>query len=197
MSTRHKLSGFTLALAAVALGASASVTAQSDAEGDTTISPPEAFTALLACGQDVGYNEPSVTLSPEDAEGTTVFEFPRTVWYFRTREVSDPRMDGRTYGYLAGTEWSNPSRDEEISVFSALWHVVNEGGEWIGPYSTLRSPEIGYATNSIRLEGHGGYDGLYAIIEADFRDDCGWDVSGFILERDVPPFPEPIEGLGG
>ncbi len=76
---------------------------------------------------------------------------------------------------------------------SALWHVVNDGGEWIGEYTTLRTPEHGYATNAIRLVGHGGYEGLFAVIQADFRDDCGWHVEGFILDRDVPAFPEPVE----
>jgi hypothetical protein len=33
---------------------------------------------------------------------------------------------------------------------------------------------------------------MYAVIQADFRDDCGWDVTGYILERDLRDFPEPM-----
>jgi len=194
MRRRH-FSGLTVAIVTMTLAGSTIAYSQSDEAADPSVALPQAFTAKLGCGQDVGLNERSIELAPEDADGTSVDEFPRTIWRFRPLQVSDPRMGGNTYGYLAGTEWSNPDWDEEISVFSALWHVVNDGGEWIGPYTTLRNPEIGYATNAIRLEGHGGYEGLYAVIQADFLDECGWDVTGYILERDMPPFPEPAEGL--
>lgn len=194
MDTRIRATGAALATSAIILAMSASAVAQSEAS-PTVVAPPEPFTAWLACGQDAGLNEASVKLGLEDDSGTSAFEFPRTIWRFPTLQVSDPRMGGSTYNYLSGTEWTNADWDDEISVFSALWHVVNDGGEWIGPYSTLRSPEIGYATNAIRLEGHGGYEGLYAIIQADFLDDCGWDVTGYILERDMPPFPEPEAAL--
>ena len=188
MEPRRRLSGLTLALATLALATSTTAVGQSEDTVGTSISSPEPFTAWLACGQDVGLNTPSTRIS-DDETGTSVSDAPRTIWRFRPLQVSDPRMDGMTYGYLAGTEWANDSWSDDIGVYSALWHVVNDGGEWIGPYTTLHAPEVGWATNSVRLEGSGDYQGLYAVIQADFRDDCGWDVTGYILERDVPAFP--------
>jgi hypothetical protein len=89
---------------------------------ESSIGPPQPFTARLACGEDVNLSEPSIKLDLENAEDVLVY--------------------------------------------------------------------------AIRLEGHGGYEGLYAMIQADFRDDSGWDVTGYILERDVPTCPEPVSGLG-
>jgi hypothetical protein len=181
----------TIILAAGSLGSS--VLAQSESDPGP-VSPPVPFTAHLACGQYAG-GEPEIKREVIGHPGSTATEIPRLIWRFRAIEASDPRMDGSVLGYLAGFDFGDASGFEDTAVYSALWQVVNEGGQWIGPYSTLVAPEFGYATNAIRLVGSGGYDGLFAVIQADFRDDCGWDVTGYILEQDVPGFPAPMAAV--
>ncbi len=184
-----------LAASSVVLSLGSTALGQSESSAASGMAAPAPFTARLGCGQDDGLNERGTVTALEDDPSVTVATIPRTVWRFPTLEVSDPRMGGRVYGYLAGTEWSSASWDDDMGVYSALWHVINDGGEWTGSYAGLRTPETGYANNTIRLEGHGGYEGLYAVIQTDFRDDCGFDVTGYILERDVPAFPQPLPAL--
>lgn len=121
----------TLAASGLLIGSGA--LGQDDQLAKSSTALPGPFTARLACGQDDGLNEAGTATELPDDPGTSVSTIPRTIWRFPTLQVSDPRMGGRVYGYLAGTGWSNESWPDEVGVYSALWRVVNDGGEWIGP----------------------------------------------------------------
>lgn len=52
--------------------------------------------------------------------------------------------------------------------------------------------QLSYSTFSMRLDGQGGYEGLTAVIEGDFTEDCGFDIRGVVVDGDLPATPEVI-----
>ena len=176
-------------LLATTLGLGATTVATSAAGSDgTSVAAASGFSGRLGCGTA---HRPGTTTFRQTSldDGTTVVDKSGVVWRFPVYEMSDPRLDGTVLGYLDGSDYL---LDEGVAgVYSALWTIENDGGSWIGHYETMLFPDSqwAYSTNSIRLVGEGDYAGLYAMIETDFRDNCGWDVRGFVVEGDPPASP--------
>jgi hypothetical protein len=114
-----------------------------------------------------------------------------TAWSFRNTDLSDARLGGQHISHLAGYEHGDPDVDDGVGAYSGLWEVTNEEGSWVGEFSTFRFLPDSYSTLSIELDGQGAYDGLTAVMEADFLESCGWDLRGVIVDGELPPNPVP------
>jgi hypothetical protein len=157
----------TLAAATLAAAATSVATAQD------TVPTMEPFEAHLACA------------------GAASAE--RTVWKYTVEEVSDPRFDGTHYSHLEGWEDGDPDMDG-IGAYAGLWEIRTDDGSWVGEYDTFRFAPYSYSTFSAQLDGHGAYENLEAIMEADWRDDCGWDLRGVVIGGELPAHPQPLDG---
>jgi hypothetical protein len=177
-----------------ALAISATAAETDGAAEDAVIAMPAKFSGTLACGLPFGRLDGDLGAKTTDSVGEDGVErsLVNTIWRFPVVEMSDARLDGRVLGYQEGMDFL--SDGDEIGVYSGLWHVTNDDGEWIGPYSFVRLTPSEYSTVTIRLDGQGGYQGLTAVVEIDWRSDCGWDVQGFILEHSLPEPPLPVTG---
>ena len=116
---------------------------------------------------------------------------PVVSWQFSVLDVSDERFDGSYVNQLAGYEVGDPDVDG-IGAYSALWEITNEGGAWVGQTASFRFGPESYSTFSMRLDGQGGYEGLTAVMEGDFTEDCGFDIRGVVVDGDLPATPGVI-----
>jgi len=113
-------------------------------------------------------------------------------------EASDPRLSGEVT--CAGDRLVN--RDGSF-VEAETFAIVNDGGRWVGqstghylaqPASDLvigngLLPSRDVHTDVVVLRGKGGYDGLSAVIEADWSANPP-AVSGAIFSGELPTAPE-------
>jgi hypothetical protein len=130
------------------------------------------FTGRLSCGTQ-GPSSPAVS------------------WQFSVLDVSDERFDGSYVNQLAGYEDGDPDVDG-IGAYSALWEITNEDGAWVGQNSSFRFPPDSYNTFTVKLDGQGAYEGLTAVMEADFNEDCGFDIRGVVVDGDLPATPVAV-----
>jgi hypothetical protein len=106
-------------------------------------------------------------------------------------DISDDRFAGSYIEQLAGYEDGDPDVDG-IGAYSTLWEITNEGGAWVGQTASFRFGPESYSTFSMRLDGQGGYEGLTAVMEGDFTEDCGFDIRGVVVDGDLPATPGVI-----
>ena len=112
-------------------------------------------------------------------------------WQFPVVEISDERFAGTYVNQLAGYEDGDPDVDG-IGAYSALWEITNEGGGWVGDTASFRFPPESYSTFTVKLDGQGAYEGLTAVLEADFTEDCGFDLRGVVVNGDLPATPTAV-----
>jgi len=130
------------------------------------------FTGRLSCGVQ-GPSSPAVS------------------WRFSVLDVSDERFDGSYIEQLAGYEDGDPDVDG-IGAYSTLWEITNEGGAWVGQTASFRFAPESYSTFTVKLDGQGGYEGLTAVMEGDFTEDCGFDIRGVVVDGDLPATPVAV-----
>jgi hypothetical protein len=122
--------------------------------------------------------------------------------------MSDPRLEGTHYASGSYDTYRLPSTGGNLEariVYRETQRIVNDGGAWQGSMISFvapdeRDPEQGTVAGTTAnvytylLVGEGGYEGLTAIYDQVWDGDCGFDVTGIILEGDLPPaepyFPE-------
>ena len=112
-------------------------------------------------------------------------------WQFPVVEISDERFDGTYVNQLAGYEDGDPDVDG-IGAYSALWEITDEDGSWVGETASFRFPPDSYNTFTVMLDGQGAYEGLTAVMEADFTDDCGFDIRGVVVDGELPATPVAV-----
>jgi hypothetical protein len=106
-------------------------------------------------------------------------------------EASDPRLSGLWYFAINGNGQNLGTGDYGI-LESRSYRMENDGGAWSG--TTTYADTIDPSTDAPAafeagiLIGEGGYDGLIAYVQADYRD--GQRGDAVILEVAVPPVPE-------
>ncbi len=110
---------------------------------------------------------------------------------FSVEDISDERFAGDHISHLTGYEDGDPDGDG-IGAYAALWEVTGADGGWVGDYTTFRFAPESYSTMTVALEGRGTYEGLTALMEADFTDDCGWDVRGVVVDGELPATPVAV-----
>lgn len=174
--------------ALVALSGMAAAADGSASEGPGLV-PPSEFSGHLDCGIAYGVAtiEEMSGLGPEgDITGERLQDW---AWRFPVVQISDPRLDGTIVNTSNGYYFSDAA-ENEAGVYVALWSISNADGAWQGPTTNVLLPESGFGTTSTLLTGSGAYEGLSAFMQADWREDCGWDISGYVLEGDLPQAPE-------
>ena len=157
-------------LATIAAASLAATAAPVSAQEDPVMTQ---FSGTLGCGMML-----------DTREGHAAFSF-------RDPELSDPRLGGEHISHLDGYQDGDPDAEGGIGVYAGLWEITNEEGSWLGDYSTFRFPPDSYSTLTVHLDGFGGYDGLTAVMEADWLESCGWDLRGAIVEGQLPDTPAP------
>ena len=70
--------------------------------------------------------------------------------------------------------------------------ITNEDGAWVGQTTSFRFPPESYSTFTVKLDGQGAYEGLTAVMEADFSEDCGFDIRGVVVGGDLPATPVAV-----
>ena len=109
-------------------------------------------------------------------------------------EASDPRLSGLAY-YAINGNWQNPGTPDYGILDSRSVRLENDGGAWTG--TTTYAETIDPSTDEPAafeagiLIGEGGYDGLIAYVQADYRE--GQRGDAVILRVAVPPSPEVPE----
>lgn len=161
--------------------------------GDPAVTSPTVFDGRLGCGQRFQRPNEGERQSIPDSVGADGVErsVVSAIWRFPVVDMSDDRFDGRYLGFQEGMDFRLDG--DEIGVFSGLWQITNDGGEWVGAHSFARLSPTEYSTATIRMDGRGGYEGLTAVMEADWRIDCGYDIRGLVVEQSLPEFPDPVE----
>ena len=108
-------------------------------------------------------------------------------------EASDPRLSGQYYFAINGNVQNNGSPDYGV-LESRSWRMENDGGAWTGTSTYVEAgdgtgdgPAAMIAEAGI-LIGEGGYEGLIAVFDSDYRE--GNQGDGVILELLAPPSPE-------
>jgi len=79
-----------------------------------------------------------------------------------------------------------------IGAYSSLWEITNVEGAWIGETPSFRFAPESYGTFTVKLDGQGAYEGLTAVMEADFTVDCGFDSRGVVVDGVLPATPGVI-----
>lgn len=111
-------------------------------------------------------------------------------------EASDPRLSGLYYFAINGNAENNNTPDYGV-VESRSWRIENDGGAWTGTSTYVQAGDGSEdGTPAIIAEagifiGEGGYEGLIAVFDSDYRE--GNQGDAVILELSVPPFPEVPE----
>jgi hypothetical protein len=163
---------------------------------DTAAQAPTAFSGHIECGPEVR----SGTTTIRSIEGGGSATSRRDYAWQQTATMSDPRLDGTAY--LSGTyvtyRLPGPGGDlEERIAYRETQRIVNDGGAWQGSMNTFVAPDerdpergtrLGTADNvyTYLLVGEGGYEGLTAIYDQVWDRACGFEVTGLILEGDLP-----------
>ena len=81
--------------------------------------------------------------------------------------------------------------EDGVEVFNKVFRIENDAGAWQEVPGFVLGSSQGWTSTFI---GEGDYAGLFAIADV-LRDSDGWDLSGFILDGDVPPdlAPAPLD----
>ena len=171
-------------------------------------SVPEAlteFTGRMEC-----YNLSMGTIEDVVIATTDEGDLIRREWRGPTlsvavREISDPRLDGRITVWFNSDEYliasdepawqlSGVTPDEwPRGVVANTFRLTNAEGSWHGsPYQNWYVDGDNSTTTAV-YTGEGAYEGLTALMEMDFdvqNPVCAWDVHGYVIEGQLPPFPE-------
>ena len=176
----------TISILAIGLlaGSAAGVAAQDE---ETDVSTP-AYVTWEVTGDPVNVIDGAFDEEAAEMRGLVVQGAPV--------EASDPRLSGMYYYVINGNGQKLSTPDYAI-VESRSWRMENDGGAWTGTTTYVEAgdgsdgPPAMVAESGI-LIGEGGYEGLIAVMYADYieADAQGESV---ILERSVPPFPEVPE----
>jgi hypothetical protein len=191
MTRTRRVVALTITVFLSSLFSAGAVSLGADDVGSSAGLPTE-FSGRLGCGTPFertdGRELPS--RSDETDEEGIERSFVNAIWQFPVLEMSDPRLDGRFLGYQNGVDFR--FEGDEIGIFSGLWHVTNEGGEWVGAHTFARLSPTEYSTQTVRLSGKGSYEGLTAVIQTEWRADCGYDLRGFVVDSPLPDYPTPV-----
>lgn len=107
-------------------------------------------------------------------------------------DVDDPRLRGEAYGRM--NEYDIKGLPQ--GPITTTSYIENEGGSWTGTAQGYQDPESRGQHLRGLLIGHGGYDGLTAILSIDAEYfGAPYEVSGVIVEGPLPPMPEPVSEI--
>ena len=121
------------------------------------------------------------------------------------REISDPRLDGRIAVWFSSDEYlvasdepawqlSGVDPDEwPRGVVASTFRLTNDDGSWHGARYQNWYPDGDNSTTTAVYTGEEAYEGLTALVEMDYDEQnpvCAWDVHGYVIDGQLPPFPE-------
>ena len=135
----------------------------------------------------------TVTVKRQNFVGTTEFGpidgngigYVDQLWTMRY-DIDDQRLDGMSR--VRSNHFTLGGGDLRHSTY----YLVNDGGTWTGTGFEYQDPLTSGIHNRQVLDGHGGYEGLHAVLDWDqpaYAAD--FDVTGVIIAGDLPPLPEP------
>ena len=106
--------------------------------------------------------------------------------------TSDPRLSGEVAASFSSDVYELEDRIVAVNVAGVRVH--NEDGEWTCSSIDLgrgewESSMTNLADPTVTCVGHGGYEGLSAVVVVD--DDGRLEFEGLIFSGGVPPLPEP------
>lgn len=98
-------------------------------------------------------------------------------------EMSDPRLDGAmTYSSNVDRYTGPDGAWGELGV--ATYRIETEDGAWEGSAPFFSTSGVDFSPTTVVLVGQDAYEGLYAVMDAD------WDaVTGVIFPGPPPPVP--------
>lgn len=107
-------------------------------------------------------------------------------------ESTDPRLTG-TLSRVIDFDVQRVNEGDEVAVITVQNRIVNEMGSWSGTSVGIgrMGPDVAaeeeFNFHTILLTGEGAYDGLSAIVLADFgQREVGADIEGVIHQGDLP-----------
>jgi hypothetical protein len=176
------------------VGQSVGVAAQ-----EAAVSPPQAFTATLACTDEMpsflGDGE-EVQLGPD----LTLTRLGTPTWNVAV-DASDPDLDGEGIlavngdGYWAGPSVAEAADASIADVMVATVRFGSEAGAWTGTrYLYAADDEQQFPTDVVRLDGDGAFDGWTALAAMTIRTSlCDIELKGVVLRSAMPDTPELVE----
>ena len=187
-----------VAIVAVVLLLALGVRTQDGAPGSSApdYTTPGLISGSIACGP--GIRNPMVTYSNVELEetGRAIVERRGAAYQLSIVSMSDPRLAG-TLTDLIDTDQYGAALDD-LQVGALTWTLQNDDGSWTSQFVSFQTDPTDWSTATLLWNGSGDYEGLVAVTQLDYLpadtgNDCGWDLTGYIVESDLlPDTPEPM-----
>lgn len=166
---------------------------------EAAVSPPQSFTATLACTDEMpsflGEGE-EIQLGPD----LTLMRLGTPTWPIAV-EASDPDLNGvgtlavNGDGYWAGPSVAEAADASIADVMVATVHFGSDAGAWTGTrYLYATDDEQQFPTDVVRLDGDGAFDGWTALATVTIGTSlCDLELRGVVLRDAMPDTPEPVD----
>lgn len=166
--------------------------------GDTgeEIDVPSRFSGVLRCGPATSEGATTSGGTIIDREGAEQLIKDREVRGLLIGAISDPRLDGSLVQYIDSHRYGD---GPDAAVISAVtWVLEAEAGAWAGSFTSFSDDSADGSGISFVMDGSGEYDGLRAVMTADYwpggdDQDCTWGVTGYVVGTEqLPDTPTPV-----
>jgi hypothetical protein len=193
--------GLTVVVAVGALGLGFGDRSGERGAGSPDLSPPDSFHGTILCGPDVTGSRIAYTDLNQEGTELRLAESRGGAHRLSIEEMTDPRLEGEPINQLDTDVYGLGADAPEFGALT--WTLRNDDGAWTTQFVSFETDSIDWSTASVSWTGSGGYEGLTALTQLDYRpatpgSDCSWMVTGIVVDSALlPEFPEPLPDLTG